>query len=126
MTQEEKELILKDLGPRLFYGVKLFYYGAVLTTNRSTSLPSDQELIMGVKPYLRPLSSMTKEEEKELMSICSGYCEYAFHSDIYGNGTYIDEAILAYDWFNKKHFDYRGLIEKGLALEAPEDMYNKK
>ena len=123
ITEEEKKLLLKDLSHRLLYGVKLFYYGTVLTTNRSTSLPTDQELIMGVKPYLRRLSSVTEEEEKELMLIGAGYCEYAFHSDIYGNGTYVDEAILAYDWFDEHHIDYRGLIERGLAIEAPEGMY---
>ena len=123
MTEEEKQLLLKDLSHRLLYGVKLFYYGTVLTTNRSTSLPTDQELIMGVRPYLRKLSSLTEDELKELYSICPDYCEYAFHSDIYGNGAFVDSVILAYDWFDKNHVDYRGLIELGLAYEAPEGMY---
>jgi hypothetical protein len=122
MTEEEKQLLLKDLSHRLLYGVKLFYYGTVLTTNRSTCLPTDQELIM-VRPYLRKLSSLTEDELKELYSICPDYCEYAFHSDIYGNGAFVDSVILAYDWFDKNHVDYRGLIELGLAYEAPEGMY---
>ena len=56
------------------------------------------------KPYLRPMSSMTEEEEKEYHDARSDY-----YDDL---GTY--------DWLNAHHFDYRGLIEKGLALEAPE------
>lgn len=67
------------------------------------------------KPYLRPMSSMT-EEEKELMKgsvIC--------FNELEGNSTLFDEIGL--DWLLAHHFDFRGLIEKGLALEAPEGMY---
>lgn len=75
------------------------------------------------KPYLRPMSSMTEEEKVQLSQYaCIG-------EDM--NGEFIDEVqrkdCAAYiDWLNKNHFDYRGLIEKGLALEAPEGMYNLK
>lgn len=73
-------------------------------------------------PYLRPLSSMTKEEEKE------------FNDQIYKAKPYSDgksynfyEVIgLDINYLNAHHFDYRDLISKGLALEAPEDMYNFK
>ena len=72
--------------------------------------------IVDVKPYLRPMSSMTDEEEKEYRNI--------------DNRSYscpIDYAHIPaserIDWLNKNHFDYRGLIPKGLALEAQEGMY---
>ena len=63
-----------------------------------------------VKPYLFPLSSMTEEQEKECQKI-----KYSYYYD--------DDAFVLFDWYDKNHFDYRGLIEKGLALEAPEGMY---
>ena len=67
-------------------------------------------------PYLRPMSSMTKEEEEEYWQIrCPQYDE---------NGKIINKDTEIFDWLNKKMFDYRGLIEKGFALEAPEGMYN--
>ena len=58
-----------------------------------------------IKPYLRPMSSMTEEEKKE---------QYKFSA--FNN-------VELFDWLNVHHFDYRGLIEKGLALEAPKEMY---
>ena len=64
--------------------------------------------IEDVKPYLRPMSSMTQEEYEEEVSSLFGWNTEWEH----------------YDWLNAHHFDYRGLIEKGLALEALEDMYN--
>lgn len=107
MTKEEKELLLKDLCTRLPYGVIVY----------SDGLPHEQKLIgyipdiehYHIRPYLRKLSSMTKDEGIE-------YCIYLCCKD----------SILDYetiDWLNAHHFDYRGLIEKGLALEAPEGMY---
>ena len=85
------------------------------------------------KPYLRPMSSMTEVEKKELEDICTMYngdpsssYEYfgveIFHISRYG--TNFESDYTAIDWLNAHHFDYRGLIEKGLALKAPEGMYN--
>ena len=76
-----------------------------------------------VLPYLRPMLSMTEEEKVQLSQYaCIG-------EDL--NGEFIDEVqrknCAAYiDWLNAHHFDYRGLIEKGLALEAPKDIYLTK
>ena len=74
------------------------------------------------RPYLRPMSSMTEEEIREFTSLI-------FISDSTSYG-YLKECVLfaiysakALDWLNTHHFDYHGLIEKGLALEAPEGMY---
>ena len=86
------------------------------------------------KPYLRPISSMTDEEFEDLKSY-SGLIYNQLDLASYQNGTYkcldfylseipSDVVILVFDWLNSHHFDYRGLIENGLALEAPEGMYN--
>ena len=64
-----------------------------------------------VKPYLRPMSSMTFDETREFLSIKSGECKEYFLT------------TNKQDWLNAHHFDYRDLIEKGLAIEAPEGMY---
>ena len=70
--------------------------------------------IKSIKPYLRPMSSMTDDEKKEYVN---------FFEDIDGY-VYSIDATIEIDWLNAHHFDYRGLIEKGLALPAPEGMYN--
>lgn len=118
MTQEEKDLLLlKDLCARLPYNVicqvefkengkynsKVMLLSGIFTdeayfTTKGGSIYSNE-----YKPYLFPLSSMTKEQEKEWL--------YTLSSDY--NITY--DTI---DWLNKNHFDYRGLIEKSLALDA--------
>ena len=68
--------------------------------------PISIDNIFKIKPYLRPLSSMTEEERKYFRKLAFPY-------------DFVDAL-------NKHHFDYRNLIEKGLALEAPEDMYKKQ
>ena len=128
MTQEEKELIWKDLCARFPYGVRIkrtncpitlsvtgivgkyirhipFYIGGNIEINTS--------IIEEIKPYLRPMSSMTEEEYKEW--------RYLYLPLPHDNEA--TETQRRIDWLNAHHFDYRGLIEKGLALEAPEDMY---
>lgn len=109
MTQQEKQLLIKDLCSRLPYGVKVkFYsmeypYGSEPVILTPHLLYNRWENIHDVKPYLHTMSSMTEEEENE----------------------YIDFLAMwdAVDWLNAHHFDYRGLIKMGLALEAPADMY---
>ena len=117
MTNEEKQLLLKDLCARLPYGMLVECSSIESGESMDVLLvPSHiAEFITGsiiVKPYLRPMSSMT-EEEKELMKgsvIC--------FNELEGNSTLFDEIGL--DWLNANHFDYRGLIPMGLALEAKE------
>ena len=115
MTQEEK---LKDLCARLLYGVKLRYVEDLVVKKESHIITLNniylEHIINGdadIKPYLRPMSSMTEEEEKEFQEI-----KLSYHFD--------EDSYILLDWLNKKMFDYRGLIEKGLAIEAPEGMYN--
>ena len=131
MTQEEKDLLLKDLCTRLSCEVKVDHFGTV--KDLLGIMPSSENVMVGydindyedsviedIKPYLRPMSSMTEEEKVQLSQYaCIG-------EDL--NGEFIDEVqrkdCAAYiDWLNKNHFDYRDLILKGLALEAPEGMY---
>lgn len=119
MTQENRELLLKDLCARLPYGVKCINIrwprdGHVEISNINTNSQKVQIFedwcdINDCKPYLRSLSSMTNEEKNELWELLKKL------------GMTADAKRL--DWLNKKMFDYRGLIPKGLALEAPEGMY---
>lgn len=145
MTQEERDLIWKDLCARFPYGVKIkrtncpinlyvtgivgkyvrhipFYVGGNIEINTS--------IIEEIKPYLRPLSSMTEEEREELSDYL---CEQVMSNKIgitippnptQGKGIPFIWMGDCMEWLNKHHFDYRGLIEKGLALEAPEDLYD--
>ena len=111
MTQEDKELLLKDLCARLPYGV--------IMTNielRETHYPltcgdlHDAMFDDGWDdvPYLRSMSSMTEEEKLEFSLV-----------PIYAFVHYNEIAKM--DWLNAHHFDYRGLIEKGLAIEVTEE-----
>lgn len=143
MTQENKQLLLVDLCARLPYGTIVDYKENEFETPHwkiTTIYPNtfdgwigyDKRVGAGsesgsrpfnigeVKPYLRPMSSMTEEEVKEFYDVeCMdakvGYIKPAWNWHFTVNGI---------DWLNKKMIDYRGLIEKGLALEAPEGMYN--
>ena len=116
MTQEDKELLLKDLCSRLPYGVKGLHRGEKRELLVMDSFGSYQvneydawfDLNSVIfKPYLRPMSSMTDDEWREY--------KQAMHKSSF---SFTEE-----DWFNSHYFDHRGLIEKGLALEAPEGMY---
>lgn len=173
MTKEEKQLLLQDLSARLPYGVicrgicndfdvdKDEYIDKEVT-GILTDLHSykccyghvglmNQCDIESIRPYLRPMESMTEEEMGEYAKF-----KLSNDNDVYeftdfrttgkgfinvhtsckngGNGytfqinnrTMLYDGVIGIDWFNKKHFDYRGLIEKGLALKAPDGMYNFK
>ena len=129
MTQEDKELLLKDLCARSPYGVIC----AVNSHNeRLDSIDPFEEIatfgfqsfdVSEVKPYLRPMSSMTEEEHDELF----GTQHNTEMEEIKNSGDYLKASIIGdmakYDWLNSHHFDYRGLIDKGIAIEAPEGMY---
>lgn len=146
MTQEDKELLLKDLCSRLPYGVKIQYHhiqetitDILLDINMfgRVNIYGHIKDICDVKPYLFPLSSMTEEQKKEFKEISK--CEYAIRScggfdsegvyliEVgkyeyeYGIDTVVEEFYFnreIIDWFNKNHFDYCGLISMGLAIDA--------
>ena len=117
MTQEEKQLLFKDLCARLPYGVIVHRYSDNCYSDKcDISIDNVDDFVYFLeysegeefKPYLRPMSSMTEEERIKYESLYD--C--------------IDEGLIkVFDWLNAHHFDYRSLIEKGLALEAPDGMY---
>lgn len=143
MTQEDKELLLKDLSAMLpyevvgrceidapydtsydrvfqthkfdavLYGIKedsLFVTPLIKDSNEQTFAEeevADDVSILGFKPYLFPLSSMTDYQKSDYQFITERWMNDPSHS--------ISDSI---DWLNKNHFDYRGLIEKGLAIDA--------
>ena len=126
MTQEEKQLLLRDLCARLPYGVKLdngLKLRSIDTLTQIVSCSGSDKKIDCIKPYLRPMSSMTEEEEKVFNDFLEFQAEYVSDADLYNKTD-------MYDWLLANHFDYRidpstgkTLIESGLALEAPEGMY---
>ena len=128
MTQEEKQLLLKDLCPRLPYRLKFqSYHSECGIEGKGTfdfEIGDDATLSKlkdlcesgNNKPYLRPMSSMTEDEQRTLDSMCNGV-------EMVSRLSGLKMFDKAFDWLNAHHFDYKGLIEKGLAVEAPEGMY---
>lgn len=119
MTQEEKKLLLKDLSARLPYETIVRNYATDEDDVLTYSLLDDFEIVglEYIKPYLRQMSSMTLEEMFEFIRISDSVLRI---------GEKKSTCILSLeqmDWLNAHYFDYRELIEKGLALEAPEGMY---
>lgn len=118
MRQEDKELLLKDLCARLPYGVKVneaiqgdftvigLTKERVFTTCETEGCHNDFPIDC-IKPYLFPLSKRTKEQRQELQYITERW--------MYDTSYSISDST---DWLNRNHFDYRGLIEKGLAIDA--------
>ena len=129
MAQEDKELLLKDLCARLpylenwvqfegeDYIITGYGHGRVfLLPSLVSSCTGPCPLIEEVKPYLRPMSSMTEEEDDKYMTTFD-------IEDLGGLPSPCTATFETFDWLNEHHFDFRGLIKKGLALEAPSDMY---
>lgn len=148
MTQEEKSLLFKDLCARLPYGVKVQVYyediagsgyfdDTVWSIDNAEPFHVNDRWIENIKPYLRPISSMTEEEMDKLFDILhidkDGKDEdwIKINDDLgikffFPTGKWIENVADAYDYLYSIHIDFRGLIPKGLAIEAPKDMYNIK
>ena len=147
MIQEHKELLLKDLCGRIMYGVKCTVYEDASVHTLYGVLPDNvyNELYFGeldwkecdgfadvqyCKPYLFPLSSMTEEQMEELKELCDMYTPdddyhpYAYkgikvlYKHVLDDNYEFNFKIDVINWFNKNHFDYQGLIEKGMAIDA--------
>lgn len=114
MTQQDKELLMKDISCRIPYGVivnvngisnvkltSVSWYGEVGVDDNSTYLYPISE----IKPYLFHMSSMTEEEKLMYEGLMIGTDNISYMLDVV-------------DWLNAHHFDYRGLIDKSLALDA--------
>ena len=118
MKKKEKDLLLlKDLSSRLPHGVmcKFTLVKSRLDVTDKLGLGGLGQFMCGkteIIPYLRPMSSMTEDEENE-------------YSRLTYIGATLDDLVKGMDFLNANHFDYRGLIDMGLALEAPVDMYKK-
>ena len=146
MKTGDKELLLRDLCARLPYGVKMqkfneqnvfvdlyainlnnytidfyTYKGKSLTIANTSKLARYGILLY--KPCLFPMSSMTEEQREEFLNIQTEERQILLNALIeYKSGKYDKIPIIApykqIEWLNKNHFDYRGLIEKGLAIDC--------
>lgn len=126
MKQEDKDLLLKDLCGRLPYGVKGNYRNSDDELLRKVTIvyrylePKGMVMTGDIKPYLFPLSSMTEEQENEWCDACLQPLIKRLDRHIRKEDLmlYAESQYAGSDWLNKNHFDYRGLIEKGLAIDA--------
>ena len=143
MTQEDKQLLLKDISARLPYGVK-----CIVTKSRTeegqegdfgkigwvclegVDCIGDREPFFSefgnFKPYLFPLSSMTEEQKNQISQLLlDAKIEYPPYEEDYDNllVSSIKQTNALINYYLANHLDINGLIEKGLAIEAPKDMY---
>ena len=141
MTQEEKDLLLKDLCARLPYGVKVQFKTNSVIENKykfiynvdgeyeyinigKSNLTLDiikmlsNNCIDEIKPYLFPLSSMTEEQKKEYYNLCFEEERKEWEFGEWITRVYYHNTTESIDWLNENHFDYRGLILKGLAIDC--------
>jgi hypothetical protein len=142
MEKEDRELLIKDLCTRVPYRTRVCLYGKETCT--LTGIHGDEVYVnfhlesfyvVSVKPYLRPMSSMT-EDERSQYNIYIGHTERYKQSVCLDSDSQVNPNIGGYpcvfltlvpryiNWLLEHHFDYNGLIEKGLALAAPKGMYN--
>lgn len=137
----ENSLLLTDLCSRLPYGIKCEHFGEIKEVlgvfNDIIQVGYDindyeDTYIEDIKPYLRPLSSITEEEKNELkennikLDVCSNseYIAYQWSCSVWEQDPLGNEDMLfLHHWFYKHFFDINDLIPKGLALEAPKGMY---
>lgn len=123
--------MLKDLAGRLPYGVKIMFSHNGFRWDWEQTLDDIQKCddgeyavngwgIHGIKPYLRPISSMTEEERMEFEFLGWRVDELDFNNPWTPNGE-IEYVLKGINWLNVHHFDYRGLIEKGLAIAVTEE-----
>ena len=132
MTQEEKDLLLKDLCARLPYGVHIHSHCSFdkdsveplysLRKGKDKIRINDVYYIDEVKPYLFPLSSMTDEQLFEVSKILGKdvviFSDYLLTINNCRKSFSYQELDTLFIWFDKNHFDYRGLIPMGLAEDA--------
>lgn len=122
MNKEDKELLLKDLCARLPYNVVIncteddderTNFNCFFTGDMVKDIQNEVAM-WNIKPYLRPMSSMTEEEDKEWQYYKSKIAESC--------DELLEERIAdCHNFFNYHHLDYHGLIEKGLAIEVTEE-----
>ena len=139
MTQEEKDLLLKDICSRLPYGVKVQIdlqsniYPPMICKVCNIEFAEMGGSFIGVevlpdsyceyreflcKPYLFPMSSMTTEQKKEYTHIVNYISSDDTDNWKEGEFIYTEQLDQLMHFYHKNHIDYRGLIEKGLAIDA--------
>lgn len=140
MKQEDKELLVKDLCARLPYGVKCCIYnfggdtirikedilwsvqGDNILTLKSYVEKREAYMYHQIKPYLFPLSSMTVEQMCKVQNLLPDNCEISFKNQkitFYDEGNIqLEQLEKVFNFFNLYHIDFRGLIPKGLAIDA--------
>lgn len=139
MNEQDRELLFIDLCGRIPYEVRMFEIEPINDIQSNLTLLSitNKESVICItpsggvigssidafKPYLFPLSSMTEEQREEFLNIQTEERQILLNALIeYKSGKYDKIPIIApykqIDWLNKNHFDYRGLIERGLAIDA--------
>ena len=130
MKQEDKDLLFRDLCARLPYGVichdevqnnddvlkqiEIEGFGRIRTGR-------GLRFIEYIKPYLRPMSSMTEEEKEQYLSTKVKIRSINREGHVSAVDYY--DTVNTYDWLYSHHFDIRNLIDKDFALEAPEGLY---
>ena len=128
MKQEERKLLLKDLSARLPYNPMVHIHDLNTTDYDNYLYADDLDSMMSysvkLMPYLRSMSSMTEEEEKEYRKTMDKYT-HRLHTNSAGFSEHTEYSwtIETFDFLNAHHLDYRGLIPMGLAFEAPKGMY---
>ena len=136
LNEQEETLVLNDICARLIHGVKIAkvdimteeaqgaYEAISVNKDRKTVAFDTPDCVIHcyrnmemVKPYLRPLTSMTDYERKEYNDIVKNII------DFYDCPKSEDVCffVVLIDWLNANHFDYRGLIERGLAIKVTPD-----
>lgn len=143
MTEQDKHLLIRNMCSRLPYKVKMKInsWSHSVTLQQINPINNSSYFKIAevgydfrtweedIKLYLRSMSSMTDEEKT---NICSKANIDYIDSDIVDFGEFLSEGspvkitdiVTIINWLNAYHFDYDGLIDKGLAIEAPEGLYN--
>lgn len=131
MIKENTLLLYKDLSGRTIYGTKIKHDHGIFTFDNDhcgigmIDIETSPKIILGgcyygdnIKPYLFPLSSMTEAQKEEYTFIVDYISPDDSDSLAEGEFVYVDIASTLINFYNKHHLDYRGLIPKGLALDA--------
>ena len=135
MDKKNKELLLRDLSGRLPYrpfvrlGKKEVWVLTGIDGDKVyLNIDTDSFDIESIKPILRPMSTMTKEERKEMGDILNN-CGLSPYGEIKASGEdnilrcTAKQSFLFLNYMYSKHFDVNHLIDEGLADEMPEEMY---
>lgn len=130
LSIEDKELVLKDLSARLLYGVMIqhpdLFYPSRMVVEKLVSVDrgcvnDDGVPIEYVRSFLRSMDDMTKEELETYHSFCYEDEQIIFECGEWIDKVYYHDTVNSIDYLNLIHVDYRGLIEKGLAIAVTEE-----